>query len=158
MSDKTSKYDPYGGFFTDFGNGDYTINVADADCIITADASYSTSMADSAVDYTYSHHVDQTPSDPVEEAELKLQGICPSCRKDNQDHDWTCKHFDSNTITLDPNSISFGNYNNPFSPAITIGNTTLDESKVQKIDKILQALDDDKLDKLIKMLGDNEDE
>ena len=54
---------------------------------------------------------DQTPTDPIEIAELTLSGICLYCRKSVHAHAWDCKHAASAEL------LTFG-FNN-FSPTIT---------------------------------------
>lgn len=99
---------------------------------------------------------DKTPEDPFEEAELKLAGICPSCRKEDGDHDWDCKNYDYSTTSITGAGITF---NSNYQPGIAIntvqdteialGQATLNEAKVKKLDKLLDLFDDDELDQLI---------
>ena len=98
---------------------------------------------------------DLTPDDPFETAELKLAGICPACRNDEGFHTWDCKHYDysaHNVITgagITYNSSYQPNITIGTSTSISLGQATLDEAKVQKLDKLLDLFDDDELDQLI---------
>lgn len=93
-------------------------------------------VADSDFDYTYSiGTIDQTPADEIEKAELILAGICPACRRDDGKHDARCPHF-----TYDIDGITITTASGP--NTITIGDRVLTEDKLEKLDKILDAIDD----------------
>lgn len=97
---------------------------------------FSTTVADSDFDYTYSiGTIDQTPDDEIEKAELILAGICPACRRDDGKHDARCPHF-----TYDIDGITINTASGP--NTITIGNRELTEDKLEKLDKLLDAIDD----------------
>lgn len=103
---------------------------------------------DISTDYTYSY--DQTPKDPLEEAELKLQGICPACREPSNSHAWSCPNADLD-LTIDANG-GYLNFSTMVEPTITLGTETVDENRLKKINTIVDAIDDEKLDKLIEMI------
>ena len=99
---------------------------------------------------------DRTPEDPFEEAELKLAGICPSCRNTNGEHEWDCKHYDYSTNSITSGGITFNsNYQPGFTintvqdTEIALGQATLNEAKIKKLDKLLDLFEDDELDQLI---------
>ena len=99
-------------------------------------------------------NTDKTPADPFEEAELKLAGVCPACRREDGIHDWDCKHYNYSTSTITGAGITFNsNYQPGFTldvdTEISIGQATLDEAKIKKLDKLLDLFDDEELDKLI---------
>jgi len=102
---------------------------------------------------SYTSFNDQTPTDPIEIAEFKLQGICPACRKSTNEHDWSCP--ESSVFTINSGSVltinSAGKQLTGTIPSktITIGAATLDEDKLLKLDKLLDLFDDDELDELI---------
>lgn len=99
---------------------------------------------------------DQTPSDPFEEAELKLAGICPACRHEEGEHQWDCKHYDYSTNSITSGGITFNsNYQPGFTintvqeTEIALGQATLTEAKIKKLDKLLDFFDDEELENLI---------
>lgn len=133
---------------------DYTtINIGDIDLSVPfGDPFTVTTMADGAytiADSSYTYFQDQTPSDPVEEAELKLQGICPACRNELPTHEWSCPHrswsLDGVTLTSDFDFVNT-------TPSVQIGTAVLTEEKLEKLDKILDAFGDVDIDDLIKKL------
>lgn len=96
--------------------------------------STNTDLAD--FDYTYSiSTIDRTPDDEIEKAELILAGICPACRRDDGKHDARCPHFKYDIDGITINTASGPN-------TITIGNRELTEDKLEKLDKLLDAIDD----------------
>ena len=108
------------------------------------------------VDTQLNFRTDQTPSDPFEEAELKLAGICPACRHEDGEHQWDCKHYDYSTTSITGAGITF---NSNYQPGFTIntvqdteiafGAAILTEAKIKKLDKLLDLFEDDELDQLI---------
>lgn len=95
---------------------------------------------------------DKTPQDPFEEAELKLAGVCPACRNEDGEHEWDCKHYNYSTSTVNTigGGITFNsNYNYQADTEIKLGQATLDEAKIKKLDKLLDLFDDDELEQLI---------
>lgn len=117
--------------------GDYTVTID------------STTPTDTTL--TYSSYVDQTPTDPVELAELKLAGICPKCRSE-EGHEWNCEESISFTdvnawtsapITFNTNSI------NTSPVTITVGNATLTEEKLNRLNVLLDAFTDEEINDLI---------
>lgn len=117
------------------GTQNQTINISDVDYnTVTWTAS-----ADSDYSYSYSDAdwcIDQTPKDEIEKAELILAGICPACRRSDGKHEYTCPHYD---YTLDGITI---NTQTAGSSVITVGNHSITEEKLEKLDKILNAIDD----------------
>lgn len=118
-------------------------------CVPTGYASTYTVDIENAMDAVgeYSYHYDQTPKDPLEEAELKLRGICPACREPSNAHSWSCPNA-SYDLVVDAN----GGYFTSIDANLTLGNQTLDENKLEKINKIIDAIDDDQIDKLLDMI------
>jgi hypothetical protein len=107
-----------------------------------------------AIDPQLNFNSDKTPKDPFEEAELKLAGICPSCRNTNGEHEWDCKHYDYSTTSITGAGITFNsNYQPGFSintdNEVSVGQATLTEAKIKKLDKLLDLFDDEELEDLI---------
>ena len=106
------------------------------------------------IDPQLNFNSDKTPKDPFEEAELKLAGICPSCRNTNGEHEWDCKHYDYSTTSITGAAITFNsNYQPGFSintdNEVSVGQATLTEAKIKKLDKLLDLFDDEELEDLI---------
>lgn len=110
--------------------------------------------------------VNKTPSDPMEEAELILAGICPKCRQDNGAHDWQCPDWASDLgipeyINMNhgfPGMATTYGPNITPDPTIHVGNNTLTQEKLDKLDALLDRFDDLDLDKLIKFMDKLPDE
>ena len=108
------------------------------------------------IDPQLNFSTDRTPEDPFEEAELKLAGICPACRQEDGDHEWDCKNYDYSTNSITSGGITFNsNYQPGFTintvqdTEIALGQATLNEAKIKKLDKLLDLFEDDELDQLI---------
>ena len=130
-------------------DSDYgTITIGDITDAVSDQFSVWNSVGDDITITTGIHINDRTPVDPVEEAELKLQGICPACRNPVEDHLWDCKHqhHDIGGYTLDVGSQ--WNFSTHSDPTITIGSTIISEERMKKLNRIADALDDDMLDRL----------
>lgn len=100
---------------------------------------------------TYSSYIDQTPIDPVELAELKLAGICPKCRAEDG-HEWNCEESlqftDVSAWTSSPVTFNTASINT--SPVtITVGNATLTEDKINRLNVLLDAFTDEEINDLI---------
>lgn len=96
-----------------------------------------------------SFSTDRTPTDPVEEAELKLAGICPKCRSTLPEHEWDCADnsvwtgVDTFTVTDSTIGMNYDNY-------ITIdAEPKLSPETVRKLNRIFDELDDDDIENLI---------
>jgi len=113
------------------------------------------SYADSeTVTISTSFSTDRTPTDPVEEAELKLAGICPKCRSTLPEHEWDCADnsvwtgvdtftVTDSTISMDYDNMNYDNY-------ITIdAEPKLSSETVRKLNRIFDELDDDDIENLI---------
>jgi|TARA_R110000850_G_scaffold228322_2_gene353236 hypothetical protein len=96
--------------------------------------------------------IDRTPDDAFETAELKLQGICPACRCTDGEHEWNCKNFDysitgninNGTVYAHTGALTFSTTS---TNSITLGNETLSEEKLKKLNNILDLFDDDEIEK-----------
>jgi hypothetical protein len=110
---------------------------------ITGDALWTYTPGDNFTVDSYTSFNDQTPTDPIEIAEFKLQGICPACRKSTKEHDWSCP--ESSVFTINSAAIT----TSTIPSIVSIGAATLDEDKLLKLDKLLDLFDDDELDELI---------
>lgn len=113
--------------------------------------------------------VNKTPSDPMEEAELILAGICPKCRQENGEHDYLCSDWVATDLNISSSGTVNINHGFPgmgttYGPTITfdstlhVGNNTLTEDKLNKLDYILDRFDDLDIDKLIKFMDKLPDE
>jgi len=107
--------------------------------------------------------VNKTPSDPMEEAELILAGICPKCRQENGEHDYLCSDWVATDLNLSAGTVTIGTSYGPsinlgpgpgitLDPTIHVGNNTLTEDKLNKLDYILDRFDDLDIDKIIKFM------
>ena len=99
--------------------------------------------------------IDKTPSDPMEEAELILAGICPKCRQENGEHDYLCSDWVATDLNISAGTVTIGTSYGPsitLDPTIHVGNNTLTEDKLNKLDYILDRFDDLDIDKLIKFI------
>ena len=119
---------------------------------ITGDALWTYTPGDNLTVDSYTSFNDQTPTDPMEIAEFKLQGICPACRKSTKEHVWQCPESSSSAFTINSGAIT----TSTITPGIvTIGSAvngsaaTIDAEKILKLDKLLDLFDDDELDELI---------
>lgn len=143
--------------------------VIPTDTWMTHDDFYSTTITTTipaggdtiTIDPQLNFNSDKTPKDPFEEAELKLAGICPSCRNTNGEHEWDCKHYDYSTTSITGAAITFNsNYQPPgfidmsimsinTDNEVSVGQATLTEAKIKKLDKLLDLFDDEELEDLI---------
>ena len=99
--------------------------------------------------------IDKTPSDPMEEAELILAGICPKCRQENGEHDYLCSDWVATDLNISAGTVTIATSYGPsitLDPTIHVGNNTLTEDKLNKLDYILDRFDDLDIDKLIKFM------
>ena len=114
--------------------------------------------------------IDKTLEDDMETAQLILRGICPKCRKDDGDHEWDCPAWSGtlqDTTFSTSQNISFGT---PYGPTVTIdtidttnstihvGNNTLTQEKLDKLDALLDRVENLDIDKLIKFVDKLPDE
>jgi hypothetical protein len=100
---------------------------------------------------TYSSYVDQTPTDPVELAELKLAGICPKCRAEDG-HEWNCEEslsFTDISTYATSGNLTFNSSVNTSPVTITVGNATLTEDKINRLNVLLDAFTDEEINDLI---------
>lgn len=124
-----------------------------ADCTDPCSYSYYSYADSETVTVSTAFSTDRTPTDPVEEAELKLAGICPKCRATLPEHEWDCADnsvwtgVDTFTVTDSTIGMNYDNY-------ITIDpEPKLSPETTRKLNKIFEELNDNDIDDLIKKLG-----
>lgn len=146
----------------DYDTDNYSISTANSSDTVTV------TVNGNEVDLTQQLDlgVNKTPSDPMEEAELILAGICPKCRQENGEHDYLCSDWVATDLNISAGTVTIGTSYGPTSygpsitldPTIHVGNNTLTEDKLNKLDYILDRFDDLDIDKLIKFMDKLPDE
>lgn len=141
----------------DYGT-DYSISTADSTDTITVTVNGTDVDLTQQLDFG----VNKTPDDPIAEAELILSGICPKCRCETPEHDWNCPDWSANSVGFDPSqNVTIGTTYGPtitLDSTIHVGNNTLTQEKLDKLDALLDRVDDLDIDKLIKFVDKLPDE